>query len=75
MCLLNTTGEVNYLLVVVARDLDDYSHFVEKVLRHLPGVTSIRSHLSLRELKSSNLLPIPMDSTRPGDPGHPARTH
>ena len=73
MCLLNTTGEVNYLLVVVARDLDHYSRFVEKVLRHLPGVTSIRSHLSLRELKSSNLPLIPMDSTRPGDPCHPAR--
>ena len=54
----NTTGEADYLLVVVARDLDDYSLFVETVLRHLPGVTSIRSNLSLREVKSSNRLPI-----------------
>lgn len=54
----NTTGEADYLLVVVARDLDDYSRFVETVLRHLPGVTSIRSNLSLREVKSSNQLPI-----------------
>ena len=57
----NTTGEADYLLVVVARDLDDYSRFVEKVLRNLPGVTSIRSNLSLRELKSSNLLPVLID--------------
>ncbi|ACR31812.1 Lrp/AsnC family transcriptional regulator [Burkholderia glumae] len=54
----NTTGEADFLLMVVARDLDDYSRFVEKVLRHLPGVASIRSNLSLRELKSSNLLPV-----------------
>lgn len=54
----NTTGEADYLLVVVAKDLDDYSQFVETVLRFLPGVTSIRSSLSLRELKASNLLPI-----------------
>lgn len=54
----NTTGEADYLLVVVAKDLDDYSRFVDNVLRHLPGIASIRSNLSLRELKSSNQLPI-----------------
>ena len=56
----NTTGEADYLLLVVAKDLDDYSGFVESVLRRLPGVTSIRSSISLRELKSSNRLPIPL---------------
>ena len=54
----NTTGEDDFLLKVVARDLDDYSHFVEKVLRKIPGVTNIRSNITLRELKSSNLLPV-----------------
>ena len=54
----NTTGEADYLLVVVAKDLDDYSRFIENVLRHLPGITSIRSNLSLREVKSSNQFPI-----------------
>ena len=58
----NTTGEADYLLQVVAKDLDDYSRFVERVLRRLPGVTSIRSNISLRELKSSNRLPIPTQS-------------
>lgn len=55
----NTTGDADFLLQVVASDLDDYSRFVEKVIRRLPGVTSIRSNLSLRELKASNRLPIP----------------
>lgn len=54
----NTTGEADFLLQVVARDLDSYSRFVEKVLRKLPGVTSIRSNLSLRELKTTNRLPV-----------------
>ncbi|MBJ9623566.1 Lrp/AsnC family transcriptional regulator [Burkholderia multivorans] len=54
----NTTGEADFLLQVVAADLDDYSDFVEKVLRKLPGVLSIRSNLSLRQLKSTHRLPI-----------------
>lgn len=54
----NTTGEADFLLQVVAADLDAYSHFVEKVLRKLPGVLSIRSNLSLRQLKSTQRLPI-----------------
>ncbi|SDG16353.1 DNA-binding transcriptional regulator, Lrp family [Onishia taeanensis] len=54
----NTTGDDDFLLIIVARDLDDYSHFVENVLRRLPGVTNIRSSLSLREVKSTNRLPL-----------------
>ncbi len=54
----NTTGESDFLLQVVARDLDDYSHFVESYLRKLPGVTAIRSSLSLREIKSATRLPV-----------------
>ncbi|MXN80091.1 AsnC family transcriptional regulator [Burkholderia sp. 4701] len=54
----NTTGEADFLLQVVAADLDDYSNFVEKVLRKLPGVLSIRSNLSLRQMKSTCRLPI-----------------
>ncbi len=54
----NTTGEANFLLQVVARDLDSYSRFVEKVLRKLPGVLSIRSNLSLREMKTTQRFPL-----------------
>ena len=54
----NTSGEADFLLQVVARDLDDYSRFVDKVLRKMPGVSSIRSNISLRELKATNRLPV-----------------
>ncbi|GAA5217179.1 Lrp/AsnC family transcriptional regulator [Corallincola platygyrae] len=54
----NTAGNTDFVMQVVARDLDDYSHFVDSVLRKLPGVVSVQSNLSLRELKSSTRLPI-----------------
>jgi DNA-binding Lrp family transcriptional regulator len=54
----NITGEADFLLKVVAKDLDDYSRFVERVLRQLPGVLSIRSSISLRELKVDKGMPV-----------------
>jgi DNA-binding Lrp family transcriptional regulator len=54
----NTTGDDDFLLVTVAKDLDDYSAFIDRVLRKLPGVTSIRSNISLRERKGSSRLPV-----------------
>lgn len=54
----NTTGDADFLLQVVARDLDDYSRFVEQVLRKLKGVSAISSSLSLREVTSSTRLPM-----------------
>ena len=54
----NTTGEAEFLLQVVAKDLDDYSRFLETVVRKLPGVVSVTSNLSLRELKLTGRLPV-----------------
>jgi DNA-binding Lrp family transcriptional regulator len=54
----NTSGEADFLLQVVASDLDDYSRFIDKVLRKIPSVSSIRSNISLRELKATNRLPV-----------------
>lgn len=54
----NTTGDSDFLLQVVAKDLDDYSYFMENTLRTLPGITSINSNINLREIKSSHQLPI-----------------
>ncbi|MEC4722462.1 Lrp/AsnC family transcriptional regulator [Noviherbaspirillum sp. CPCC 100848] len=54
----NVSGEADYYLRVVARDLDAYGEFVTHVLRKLPGVTSIRSSLAMREIKSTSALPI-----------------
>jgi Lrp/AsnC family transcriptional regulator, leucine-responsive regulatory protein len=53
------TGQSDYMLQVVAADLDAYSEFIEKVLRAVPGVGSIHSSLAMREIKSSSRLPVP----------------
>lgn len=55
----NVSGSADYLLQVVAHDLDDYGMFLRDTLRVLPGVTSIESALSLREVKRDAELPIP----------------
>ncbi|WP_374244024.1 Lrp/AsnC family transcriptional regulator [Zoogloea sp.] len=54
----NVTGESDYLLQVVAADLDAYGIFVRDTLRRLPGVSAIRSNLSLREIKADHSLPL-----------------
>jgi Lrp/AsnC family leucine-responsive transcriptional regulator len=53
----NVTGQVDYVLQVVARDLDDYGRLTT-ILRNLPGVTAIHSSLSLREVKGFSGLPV-----------------
>lgn len=52
------TGEADYLLVVLARNLDDYSNFVEQ-LRMIPGISTIHSNLALKEVKFSTRIPLP----------------
>ncbi len=54
----NVTGAADYFLQIVAQDLVAYERFLRKVLRNLPGVTSIQSSLSLREVKHSTRLPL-----------------
>ena len=55
----NISGTADYLLQVVARDLDEYGVFMRDVLRTLPGVTAVESMLSLREVKRDGGLPLP----------------
>ncbi len=52
------TGQADYMLQVVAKDLDAYGDFVENVLRLVPGVSTIHSSLAMREIKTSHQFPI-----------------
>lgn len=54
----NVTGGCDYMMQIVAGDLDAYGRFVRDRLRQLPGVAAIQSNLSLREIKSSSSLPV-----------------
>ena len=52
------TGDVDYFLEIVTKDLESFEDFLDSVLRKLPNVISIKSSLSLRELKSEGPLPL-----------------
>lgn len=49
------SGEDDYVLTVLARDLADYERIHKQELSRLPGVTRLRSSFVLREVKSRPL--------------------
>ncbi len=51
------SGTRDYLLQVVARDLDDYQHFLRKKLRQVPGIGQLESNFVMEKIKKTNLLP------------------
>ena len=52
------TGDADYLLRVVAPDLDAYHRFLMDRLTNLPGVANIKSSFALRQIKYGHTLPI-----------------
>lgn len=54
----NISGSADYLLQIAARDLEEYGLFMRDVLRALPGVSSVESLLSLREVKRDVGFPL-----------------
>ena len=55
----SVTGDFDYVIKVVARDLKSLSRFlIERVMR-LPGVDSVRSSVCLDEIKCTSALPLP----------------
>lgn len=54
----NITGDADYILQIVAQNLESYEELLRKVIRRLPGVTSVKTSISLREIKSTTSLPL-----------------
>ncbi|WP_027062807.1 Lrp/AsnC family transcriptional regulator [Mesorhizobium loti] len=52
------TGQRDYLLRVVVRDLHAYDRFLKEKLTRLDGVASIESSFALAQIKRSNRLPV-----------------
>jgi Lrp/AsnC family leucine-responsive transcriptional regulator len=52
------SGETDYLLQVVARDLEDYGEFATRRLLRLPGVKDTKSAFVLRSVKPPAGLPV-----------------
>ncbi|MFG1361027.1 Lrp/AsnC family transcriptional regulator [Xanthobacter pseudotagetidis] len=53
------TGARDYLLRVVAADLDAYERFLKQKLTRVEGIASIESSFALEQVKYSNVLPLP----------------
>lgn len=51
------SGNVDYLLQMVVRDLDEFSDRIT-MIRHIPGVNSVQSQISVKEIKNSSTLPL-----------------
>jgi Lrp/AsnC family leucine-responsive transcriptional regulator len=52
------TGDFDYVLKVVARDLKALSDFLLGTLMQLPGVNAVRSSVCLDEVKCTSALPL-----------------
>lgn len=51
-------GDADFLLQVVARDLDAYAEFAMAVIRRLPGIKEMQSMFVLKEIKPFAEFPI-----------------
>ncbi len=51
-------GPVDFMLRVVAKDIDAYERFFFDKLSRLPGIQEINSTVALSEIKSTTALPI-----------------
>ncbi len=54
----NVTGDADYMLVIVAENLKSYEALLRKKIRCLPGVRSLKTIISMREVKHSQNLPL-----------------
>ncbi|HEU4621414.1 MAG TPA: Lrp/AsnC family transcriptional regulator [Burkholderiaceae bacterium] len=52
------SGEHDYFIKIVARDLKALSSFLSDELMQIPGVTNVKSTICLEEIKSTTALPI-----------------
>lgn len=53
-----TSGEADFHLRVVVEDIDAYNEFLDGFIFKLSGVSQVRSNIVLKEIKTSNALPL-----------------
>jgi len=55
----SVTGDFDYVLKVITRDLPALSRFLMDTLMKLPGVAGVRSSVCMDEIKCTSALPLP----------------
>lgn len=53
-----TTGDADYHLRVVVRDMKAYNAFLDEFMFRLPGIRHVRTNVILKEIKTSVALPF-----------------
>ncbi len=53
-----TTGDADYHLRVVVRDMHAYNQFLDEFMFRLPGIRYVRTNVILKEIKTSVALPF-----------------
>lgn len=53
-----TTGDSDFILRVVAQDIESYDRFLEEFVFGLPGLLQVKSSIALREIKFDTRLPL-----------------
>ena len=51
-------GDWDYMLRVVARDLEDFREFSVNSLARIPGVANVKSNICMKQVKYSTALPL-----------------
>jgi DNA-binding Lrp family transcriptional regulator len=54
----NLSGRYDYMLEVIAPDLEEFSNLIRNRIRTLPGVREIATSFSLKEVKRAEVLPV-----------------
>lgn len=54
----SVSGDSDFLLQVVGRDLDSYADFAMTTVRRLPGIKSMRTIFTLKEVKAPTAWPL-----------------
>jgi len=54
----SVTGDIDYVLKVVAKDLKSLSDFLLDTLMRIPGVSAVKSSVCLDEIKCTSAVPV-----------------
>lgn len=54
----STSGNTDYLLKIIVKNVDHYERFMKHTLGHLPNVASFNSTFALKQIKYTTKLPI-----------------
>jgi Lrp/AsnC family transcriptional regulator, leucine-responsive regulatory protein len=68
------TGDSDYLLRVLVRDIQELERFILNSLTRIPGISNIRSSIALKQVRYKTAVPLPLEGVRlQGDKPPPAR--